>query len=110
MLGETVTRYRSGAPTGADDEQGNPIYGPDVTATIPIKRFAPQVPDETAEAFGSQVIEAGTIYGFRGTDLRASDRVLIRGDMWQVHGEPADWKSYSSYAPDGCVILVKRVS
>lgn len=105
-----VSRIRSGAPTGEYDDQGNPVVGAAVTEPVEIVAFAPQVSEETAEAFGTQVLDAGTVYADRDTDIRPSDLLVVRGNTWQVEGNPRDWLSPYPLARDGLEILVRRVS
>lgn len=106
----TITRIRQGEPTGGRDEQGNPILGPSVPASIEVLAFAPAVSDETAEAFGTQVIDAGTIYNRADLDLIPGDIVIIRGDEYQVEGNIRDWESPYNPVADGVEILVRRAS
>ena len=106
----TITRIRPGAPTGDYDEQGNPVPGSPSSTLIEVVAFAPAVSDETAEAFGAQVIDAGTIYGPVGLDLRPGDTVVVRGDLFQVEGNVRDWFSPYNSSVDGVEVLVRRAS
>lgn len=109
-MGEQVTRIRPGVVSGGYDEQGYPVRDEPVSAFIEIRAFSPQVSDETAEAFGAQVIDAGTVYADRGTDIRPADKLVIRGGTWQVEGNARDWANPFSGRPAGLEILVRRVS
>lgn len=105
---ETITVVSPGAPTGAYDEQGNPVIGADVTANVVIKAFAPAVSAETAETFGKQTISGGTVYAFPGAVFGPSDRLIIRGVAYQVEGEHGDWVALNEGGPDGVVVAVRR--
>jgi hypothetical protein len=58
--------------------------------------------DET-NTNGREGVPVGlTIYTRRSADIRATDRVVLRGDTYRVDGEPAVW-------PDGLVLHLERV-
>src|SRR5690606_3114421 len=100
--GETVTVTRLGGPTGADDEQGNPIIGPDTTFDIDDVAVAASGSAgggntiENVAAYGPVVITGYTLFLPSGTVLLASDRLTIRGvSGWQVEGDASagQWTS-----------------
>lgn len=107
---EQVVRIRPGVVSGGFDEQGNPLRDEPVSTYIEIRAFGPGVSDETAEAFGAQVIDMGTVYADRGTDIKSADKLIIRGETWQVEGNARDWLNPFSDQPAGVEILVRRVS
>lgn len=116
--GETITVTRKGVPTGADDEQGNPVIGPDTTFDIDYVALAPSAgvsgagaSDETAAAYGAVVVTGFTLFLPYGTVLHASDRITIRGvEGWQVEGdtEATGWRNPFNGLTPGSVVSVRR--
>lgn len=109
-MGVIVSRVRPGTATGEFDDQGNPVVGVDVTTSLEVQAFAPGVSDEVAAAFGAQVVDMGTVYADVDVDVRPSDRLVIRGETWQVEGNPRDWSSPYALGRSGAEVLVRRVS
>ena len=111
MFGEPITVHRLGEPTGARDDQGNPVLGPATTFTIDGVAVAPTSSDEMAEEFGPRGVNGYTLYLPYGSDLRTTDTVTVRGESgWQVEGEArvVAWQNpYSGNRP-GSVAVVRR--
>jgi hypothetical protein len=107
---ETIQRVRQGAPTDETDVQGHPILGFATSTNILIKAFSPAGSNDSEADFGNVSISGGTVYGYRGTDIRDSDLLVIRGVAYHVDGEIGDWKSPYAGAPDGIQFAVKRAS
>lgn len=106
----TVTRVRPGAPTGARDEQGNPVLTASTETELEVLAFAPAASEETVEAFGPEVVDAGTLYDRNPIDLTASDLVIINGATYQVEGHVRPWRSPYNPVADGDEVLVRRAS
>lgn len=110
---ETVTVTREGAPTGADDEQGNPIIGAPSVSTVDAIAVAPLEPQESAELFGPENEGGYRLFLPTGTGLRSTDRITVRGEPgFQVWGDAGlvGWVSpFTSWAP-GEVAVVRRAS
>ena len=89
---ESVTRIRPGAQTGTD-AFNDPIYGPDVEATIDGALFSPGGSTEAPEPGRDPIVTVPTLY-FRGSwpDITATDRVRVRGQVFEVVGVPANWQ------------------
>lgn len=94
QFGETVTVVRTGASPGRD-QYGQPIPGP--VTEIPI-RGCVVTPRSENIRIGSPpqqardtVITGWNVYAPPGTDIRTTDRLRIRGSLWEVTGETADW-------------------
>lgn len=92
MTGETVTVIRAGAPTGEKDRYGHDVLAPDVETPIADALFAPAGSSEPVAAGRAQVITQDTLYFRRSVDLRADDRVIVRGVEREVDGRPAEWR------------------
>ena len=104
---ETVTRIRAGAPTGTD-AFGQPIPGPDVETAIEGALFAPGASSEPVEVGREAVVSSPTLY-FRGArpDLVRTDRVRVRGLVYELDGDPADWRNGDSPV-GGLVVTLRR--
>ena len=106
--GETVTRLR--APLVAD-RYGNlvPDWDNPDRLDIPDCGVAPRTSDEETEQGRQGVIVGITVYAPPGTDILPSDRMEVRGEVWEVVGEVADWRSpYTGWHP-GIVVNLRRV-
>ena len=90
---ESITIIRPGAPTEQYDEQGSPVVGPDVETVSDGWLVAPRSSGESAEPFGQQVITGLSISCRAQVDIRSSDRVNVRGDVFAVDGDIASWHS-----------------
>src|SRR5690606_21170912 len=77
--GETVTIVRPGPPT--QDEYGNDVPGTPVEIDVPGCGVAPRTSSEITDARDT-VIVGLTLYAPAGTDLRATDRVRVGGELY----------------------------
>lgn len=109
MFGETITILRPGAPTGAFDDQGNPVLGPGSEISSDGWAAAPATSAETPEPFALQVIVGYVLYKRDVVeDVRETDRIRVRGDVWAVAGQVGEWVSpYTGF--EGTVLNVKAV-
>lgn len=93
MIGETVTILARVA--GTPDRYGNPTYtwptpGSDVDGVL----VAPGKSTEGNEAVRSEVDTACTLYRLPyDVIVGPYDRVIVRGSVWQVNGNPARWSN-----------------
>lgn len=109
MAGETVTRIRAGASPG-DDRYGDPIPGADVETAIAGGFFAPGGTSEPVEVGRAPVISEPTVYfPHAWPDIAPTDRLRIRGDVYQVTGDPGDWRSPQGSTVGGLVVPLKKV-
>jgi hypothetical protein len=93
--GDTVTIVRPGPPTR--DGYGNDVPGTPVEIPIPGCGLAPR--DGTG-AGSNELTDARdtvfvglTLYAPHGTDIRATDRVRVGGDLYDVVGFPGSFRS-----------------
>lgn len=88
--GETVTvRTRVQGP---DDQYGQPTWTwTDVD--VPGVAVAPAAGNEAGLPYRQDVGIALTVYLPPETPITARSRVLVRGDEFEVFGEPGDWRS-----------------
>ena len=94
--GDTVTILRSGPATSQD------IYGNDVPGAvteIPVLGCAVAPRDGTGAATNEivdardTVISGLTLYAPYGTDIRATDRVRVGGDIYEVEGHVGTFRA-----------------
>lgn len=72
--------------------------------------FAPKVSAETRENGRQAEIGGGDLYLPAGTDIAATDRVVVRGDTYTVNAGPAAWKSGYTFPGDrGVHVELRRV-
>lgn len=94
MNAETVVRLRAG------DTKLNPYSNeqePDWTVAMleqPMVTLAPAEPrpsEEPVEQLRNAVTSGWTLYLARCEDVTAHDRMRVRGEVYQVLGDPSDW-------------------
>lgn len=100
---ETVTIQRATATVTGRDGTTRPDWT-DVTETDVAALVAPSERGEDHGANRQATITSYDLYLPAGTDITAADRVTVRGDTFDVDGEPAVW------ADSGIVATVKRVA
>lgn len=87
----------------ARDAFGDPLPGVPTEVEVPGCLFAPG-PSVKITAGANQVEADGTVYAPPGADVRPTDRLRVRGDVYEVAGKPQDWGS------NGVVIAVRLVT
>lgn len=107
--GETVVRVRAGGSTEVDG-YGNPVPGADVETPLPGWAVA----DGSTAEFNQPGREAVSVdlvgYGPPGVDVKSSDRFRVRGELYNVEGEPFVWRSpFTGWTP-GVVVKWSRVT
>ena len=71
--------------------------------------IAPRTSAERVDSRSPAVITGLTVYGPRVT-LKASDRLVINGDTYEIDGVPGDWSSpFTGWQP-GIEVAVVRAS
>jgi hypothetical protein len=110
LNGETVTRLRFANPDG--DRYGNPTRPDDaVPAETPLAGavFDPGGSAEPVEAGRTAVITQPTLYFLRQwPDIVPTDQLRVRGRVYDVTGDPGDWRSAYGSALGGLVVPLKR--
>jgi hypothetical protein len=80
MTGETVTILRPGAST-TTDVYGNDVPGPDTRTDVTGCLVAPRLQGDATESGRQGVIIGTTVYFPTGTEVRATDRLEVRGEV-----------------------------
>jgi hypothetical protein len=89
--GETVTLLRPTGPTGRD-EFGNDVYGAMQEITVAGCVIAPAGASEDVQG-RDQVVDSLTVWFPPGTDVRATDKARVRGEVFEVDGSSNSWTS-----------------
>jgi hypothetical protein len=90
MTGETVTILRPGTST-TTDVYGNPVPGADTRTDVTGCLVAPRLQGDATEAGRQGVIIGTTVYFPTGTEVRATDRLEVRGEVHLIEGDPGWW-------------------
>lgn len=98
--GETFTVIRQ----PERDRFGDLPVGTTVEFDLPGCQFAPGASYETTYA-EQQIHADGAVYAPPGADVRATDQMRIRGDVYDVVAKPQDWG-----ASAGVVIPVRLIT
>lgn len=107
MIGETVT-ILARTQTGAD-RYGKPIYEwPEPGTQVHGCAIAPRSSEEPDQIARASVYEGLSIYMPPGVSVGPHDRIVVRGIVYEVDGDPGDWRSPYSAFPRGVVVNVKR--
>lgn len=107
MIGETVTRIRRGTQTGTDAFD-RPVYGPDAEVDIDGAAFDPGGSLEPVEVGRTAVVTTPKCY-WRDEipDIVSTDRLRVRGAVYQVIGKPAAWVSPYTGTTKGLVVELR---
>lgn len=103
-MGETVVRIRTGASPGVD-RYDNPLPGVDVETAIDGAAFDPGGSLEPVEVGRTQTVTTPKVYFWRcAPDIVSTDRLRVRGLVYQVFGHPARWDSPFTTEVAGLVV------
>ena len=107
MIGETVT-ILTRTETGTD-RYGKPVYDwPEPGAQVHGCAVAPRSSIEPAEIARTPVYEGLAVYMPPGVSVTPYDRLVIRGTVYEVDGDPGDWRSPYGAVARGIVVNAKR--
>ena len=105
--GETVVIIRSGPPT--QDDYGNDVPGALVETAVAGCAVWPRTTSEDVQA-RQQVLEGVSIVLPFGTDVLPTDRVRVRGVLYDVDGDPGEWQSALTGTKAGVQVDLTRVT
>ena len=106
--GETVGVLTAGTST---DDYGNTVTDWDAATEVPVDGVGvePRPLGESDVDARNSVTSGFTLYMPAGTVVKASNRVRVRGTVWDVDGDPAVWRSpFTGWEP-GVVVQCRRV-
>lgn len=101
---ETVTRLRGGRTQFG----GDPTT--DVEADITGCLFDPGGPRGETQDRGDTVVAQPALYAPLGADITATDRLRVRGVVYAVDGQPAEWLSPFPGGPEGLHVALKHTA
>lgn len=103
VAGDTETVWRLRPP--AKDAFGDRVAGATDELEISGCLFAPAGSTESAPgSFANTVDSPATVYTPPGIDVLPTDKLRIRGQLYEVLGEPQQWGF------KGCVVNIRRVT
>ena len=110
--GDTVTIVRPGTPT--QDAYGNDVPGTPIEIAVAGCGIAPRdstgsASDELTDARDT-VISGLTLYAPYGTDIRATDRIRVAGELFDVVGLPGSFRSPFTASTGPVVASLKLVT
>lgn len=115
--GETVTVLTAGTVTDPYSEETVPAWKLSAGQTWTIEpsgvnvtgvAVEPRPSGEPLQDARNQVVSGFTLYFPAGTAITAQNHVTVRGETYDVLGEPAVWKNpYTGWEP-GVVVQVER--
>lgn len=107
FVGEPVTRRRQ-QQTGTD-RYDNPVYGLVDVVLEDRAAFDPGGSREPVEVGREQTVTTPKLFFPRAyPDLNDTDQVLVRGRVFAIEGNPADWKSPFGSDVGGLVVELKQ--
>lgn len=108
--GETATRLRAFITLDPySGEETEKDWSTPYELAIPGCAFNPGQSSEPDQVGRNAVITQPEVYAPFGSDVLAGDRIVIRGQTFDVDGQPASWVNpFSGWAP-GLVITLKGV-
>lgn len=93
---------------GATDAHGNVSPGFDDPVSVGVYGFAPGGIDEPFVPGHTRSVSEPALYTPPGVVFEAQDRVIVRGKLYEVVGDTAEWRHPNGWTP-GNVIKLKRV-
>lgn len=108
MIGETVTVLTPGETT---DGHGNPVpdWADAEDTDVEGAAVAPEKVEEDRTAGRQGVVVKRTVYLPPGSVVAATDRLVVRGDTYNVDGEPGPWVSPFGGTLGGVEVSLRRV-
>lgn len=107
--GETITRLRAAAILDPySGEATDLVWTSPSSLAIKGVAIAPGPTSESAEADRSRLEVRLTLYLPYGADVKPLDRVIVRGETYEVEGGRTDWRNPYSGSEPGSVVEVKR--
>ena len=110
LIGEPVTFELPGAPTGAVDEQGNPVIGSPTLIVSEGWAVQPVTPAENTESYGVAPVDGVLLFARSIVQVRSDGYVMVRGERFAVRQVAASWRSPYGTGQVGTVVAAERVA
>lgn len=108
MNGETVTVVRAGSSTDPYSLETVTDWTSPTETDLPGCAFDPGTASEPASNWRLTFSATPTLYAPPGADITKRDRVIVRGLLYEVSGEPADWRSPWTGQQMGLVVALSK--
>lgn len=95
---------------GAEDDHGNPIETYAAPVTVQGCAFDPGASQEVYEPGRNPVTSSPRVFAPAGTVVTARSRVTVRGQVYLVDGDPADWRNPYTGSTPGVVVTLEKVN
>ena len=106
--GETVTRQRAGVTVDPYSQEVTADWSNPTSFDIAGCGFDPGGSGEALDLARNVVTTQPKVYAPAGSDIVASDRLVVRGVVYEVDGDVAVWRSpFTGWEP-GVVVPLKR--
>ena len=106
--GETVTIVRQSP--GGTDSYGDPIDSTESRIDIEGVAVAPRYSSEPTERGRQGVVVGLTIYPPANSGFLFSDQVEVRGELFDMEGDPGEWENPFTGDTPGAEIALKRAA
>ena len=94
---------------GSEDAHGNPTDSWSAPVTVQGCAFDPGASQEVFEPGRDPVTSAPRVFAPAGTVVTARSRVTVRGQVFLVDGEPAEWRNPYTGSTPGVVVTLEKV-
>ena len=106
--GETVTRLRAGVSVDPYSQEVTEDWSNPSSFDVAGCGFDPGSSGETLDLARNVLITQPKVYAPAGSDIVATDRLVVRGITYEVDGDVAEWRSpFTGWEP-GIVVPLKR--
>lgn len=106
--GDTVQILTAGTKTDPYSNESTDDWSTATSVDVPGVGVEPRPSGEPLQDARNQVVSGFTLYMPGGTAITAANRVVVRGQTYDVLGEPAVWRSpFTGWEP-GIVVQVER--
>jgi hypothetical protein len=106
--GDTVQILTAGTTTDPYSGEPSPDWTSPTSVDVAGVGVEPRPSGEPLQDARNQVVSGYTLYMPAGTAITSANRVVVRGETYDVLGEPAVWRSpFTGWEP-GIVVQVER--
>lgn len=92
------------------DEYGDPIEGEPTTVELPGAFTAPRTSSDVDGRGRTGVTVGLTLFAAYGSDIRSTDQIDVDGVLYDVDGEPGQWRHPLSGWQAGCEVALTRAA
>ena len=108
--GESVDVLTAGTVTDPYSGESTPSWDTSTEVSFSGIAVEPRPSSEPVQDARNAVTSGYTLYGFPVGSVTAANRVRVRGVVYEVLGDPADWRSpFTGWAP-GLVVQCGRTA